>query len=265
MDRSPRNLLFTGGWDSTFRLLQLLLVEKRSVQPIYILDPQRWSLSQELKAMARIRRAVRERSPESRSLLRPIRMYDRTDIREEPEIREAEEAINSHTHIGPQYEWLARAVKQFSIKDAELGLEYHENPVGGVAVIRSIVTQCEDGISRFPEDHANTPEYALFGRFSYPLIRLTKTDMMNIARDQGFLDILEMSWFCHRPTLWGDPCGTCNPCKDAMTKGMQHRVGLTGRIRYRARTALDPRPWLRQYPSVYDRLKRAKLFFGANR
>ena len=32
-------LLWTGGWDSTFRLLQLLLLYEKKVQPYYIIDP----------------------------------------------------------------------------------------------------------------------------------------------------------------------------------------------------------------------------------
>lgn len=40
----PRPIFMTGGWDSIFRLLQLLLIDKRAVQPVYILDPERWSV-----------------------------------------------------------------------------------------------------------------------------------------------------------------------------------------------------------------------------
>ena len=36
--RMATPLLWTGGWDSTFRLLSLLLREQREVQPYYILD-----------------------------------------------------------------------------------------------------------------------------------------------------------------------------------------------------------------------------------
>ena len=36
---SPRRLLWTGGWDSTYRLLDLLLVQKQHVQPYYVEMP----------------------------------------------------------------------------------------------------------------------------------------------------------------------------------------------------------------------------------
>lgn len=35
------HLLWTGGWDSTFRVLQLLLCSRDAVQPHYIIDPER--------------------------------------------------------------------------------------------------------------------------------------------------------------------------------------------------------------------------------
>ena len=39
-----KKVLWTGGWDSTFRVLYLVLVEKCQVQTYYIIDPFRWSL-----------------------------------------------------------------------------------------------------------------------------------------------------------------------------------------------------------------------------
>ena len=45
------NLLWTGGWDSTFRLCQLILVKRKNVQPYYIIDNKRKSLQKELITM----------------------------------------------------------------------------------------------------------------------------------------------------------------------------------------------------------------------
>ena len=49
-------LLWTGGWDSTFRLLYHVLIDKQPVQPIYFINPDRQSLREELKSMALIRK-----------------------------------------------------------------------------------------------------------------------------------------------------------------------------------------------------------------
>ena len=47
-------LLWTGGWDSTFRLLWLSWIEGRTVQPLYIAEEGRASTAAELSAMKKI-------------------------------------------------------------------------------------------------------------------------------------------------------------------------------------------------------------------
>ena len=47
----PINLFWTGGWDSTFRLLQLIIVFRKRVQPYYIIDTTRKSVQNEKQAM----------------------------------------------------------------------------------------------------------------------------------------------------------------------------------------------------------------------
>ena len=60
-------LLWTGGWDSTYRLLSLLLGEERAVQPYYILDNPRSrpAVPAEREAMRRIRQRLLYRHPEA--------------------------------------------------------------------------------------------------------------------------------------------------------------------------------------------------------
>lgn len=57
------NLLWTGGWDSTFRLLELLEHTGQTIQPHYIVDPGRPSFKLEMKQMAEIRGKLVRASP----------------------------------------------------------------------------------------------------------------------------------------------------------------------------------------------------------
>ena len=58
MDRDvPVQLFWTGGWDSTFQLLRLLLDQRAPVVPYYLLRDRRTSTTHELEAMERIRAA----------------------------------------------------------------------------------------------------------------------------------------------------------------------------------------------------------------
>jgi hypothetical protein len=42
-------------------------------------------------------------------------------------------------------------------------------------------------------------------------------------------DVVLSTWFCHSPIL-GQPCGRCNPCKDALAEGLAWRVPIIGRL-----------------------------------
>jgi hypothetical protein len=48
------NLLWTGGWDSTFQLLQLLFIHRRRVTPYYLVDEESPSLSIEIRTRKRV-------------------------------------------------------------------------------------------------------------------------------------------------------------------------------------------------------------------
>ena len=73
-DPTRVNLLWTGGWDSTFRLLQLLLSHRVPVVPYDLEDPTRASTRIELDTMARITAHLRDAYPHTRELLHPLRI-----------------------------------------------------------------------------------------------------------------------------------------------------------------------------------------------
>jgi len=64
---------------------------------------------------------------------------------------------------------------------------------------------------------------------------LEKKDEEHIARENGWLDIMELSWFCHTP-IDGKPCGLCGPCDDAMNTGMEWHLSEEAKKRYKHRT-----------------------------
>ena len=83
----PVQLLWTGGWDSTFRLLTLLVLEQRRVQPYYVLDDERRrrSVSAEREAMRRIREALGRSHSEAAARLAPAQ--PRVPVRRSPRRR----------------------------------------------------------------------------------------------------------------------------------------------------------------------------------
>src|SRR5687768_11723013 len=97
------NLLWTGGWDSTFRLLQLLLLHRVPVIPHYLEDPTRASTQIELQTMRRISDHLHAAYPHTRELLRPMRVSAVADISEDAEITDALREIRKRTYLGSQY------------------------------------------------------------------------------------------------------------------------------------------------------------------
>src|SRR5699024_8248940 len=101
------NLLWTGGWDSTFRLLQLLFIEEKMVKPHYIVRPQECT-GKEIDTMHDIRRKISRQYPKQRKLLLPIAYTSTGEIKEHKAITDEYEKITKTKHINRQYEILAR-------------------------------------------------------------------------------------------------------------------------------------------------------------
>ncbi|MEY3020752.1 MAG: hypothetical protein RLZZ272_1736 [Actinomycetota bacterium] len=214
---TPVPILWTGGWDSTFRLLQLLLVEGRSVQPYYVLNPDRPGLHRELGARASIATAVSERLPAEVRLL-PTTFALRDEV---PVGRWRATVLD--LGLSFQNAWLAAIVEQRGWAGIELCISradgnwpsFFERGADGRAV---------------PVDG---PVRDLFGLFRFPLIDLTRRDMVDIAREHGFLDVLQLRWFCWFPSERGRACGTCPPCHQV--RGHAREVPeVLGGVRFRS-------------------------------
>jgi 7-cyano-7-deazaguanine synthase len=62
---------------------------------------------------------------------------------------------------------------------------------------------------------------------------VSKAEAKRVARESGWMHIMVKTWFCHAPVN-GRPCGTCNPCRDAMVEGMRWLMPISSRLRYHA-------------------------------
>lgn len=199
-------LLWTGGWDSTFRLLQALLVEGRPVQPVYLVNPARRSTLHELRAMEAVRDGVRARLAEP-DLLRPTAVHVRDQFPPGPHLRALHEQVAAVNRLGTQYLWLAAAAEALGWQDVELSIERYPDAPG----LTPFLLGSRDG---------DLPGAELFRAFRFPVLHLTKDEMRERARAHGFLELLLLRWFCHDPFgRW--PCGRCRPCSLAVWDGVR--------------------------------------------
>ena len=216
------NILWTGG-DSTFRILDLVLVKNRLVQPYYVIDLDRKSTKVEIGAMRHIKGMIFEKMPEAMSLMKDTIFVVRDEIRKNDEITARYRKLRSTSHLGEQYDWLTRLVIDRSIDGLELYIHKDDKAEG---FIRKDVVKVVDAKDFYHEliDAPSISELKIFRHYRFPVLEYTKTEMGRYAEEHGFDDIMEHTWFCYNPTKDGKPCGLCNPCRYTREEGLGRRV-----------------------------------------
>lgn len=119
-------LLWSGGWDGTFRFLELMQHEDIEIQPIYVIDPGRESTPYEKKAMKKIIFEASKRFP---AKVRDIQFYERDWILQNcknEKISNAFRYLRKNYSIGTQYEWFALLCDKLNIKmESAVVHQYH--------------------------------------------------------------------------------------------------------------------------------------------
>ena len=241
MNRDPVDILWTGGFDSTFRICQLLIDEQRDVQPVYgvqmgfqddvIVDLydepnhiQKPAMPHEMQAIENIRLSLERDFPAARARLRPIRFVpSRThseDWTEDTKIRGP--GINK----GRQYDLLRMVAERYG-RPIELCIERSlpgHNQVGD-----SLMPWVEevDGVWRLREDlpaalldPADTAGLVNFARFRFPVLHTTRAEMMEIAGRGSYQHILRQTWSCREYRPSRRPCGECFCCLGRQRDGV---------------------------------------------
>jgi len=239
-------LLWTGGWDSTYRLL-LLSREDVVVEPHYLLDESRKSSKQELRAMEAITRLIKE-DPRTRFLLLPLVLQKVSEIEVLPKLQAAWARLHANSGLGRQYVWLAAYARlvsglEFSCEKAEAG------HVMQLVEKRGRLRQWEQGVFAYQQldPQATEPDLMLLlGGFYFPVsvYERRKREMKEDYLMLGAAEVMHLTWFCHRPYR-GEPCGLCVPCRDALEEGLDFRFTRRGLFRARHRLFFRGLRWFR--------------------
>ena len=240
------SLLWTGGWDSTFRLLVLLLHEHRTVQPYYLIDrlDYRPSVPAEKDAMRRIRELLQDRHPMAARRLLPTIEFAVIDVPQNSEIKRHYEGCLKRGFIGGQYEWLASYCESLGIDAMELAIHRDDQA-------RNLLEELIDASrTKLDPRFDGDSRYELFKSFRFPVFDKTKQQMRAECSSGGFDEFMKLTWFCHRPRN-NQPCGVCNPCIYTIKEGLGDRVPLAGRMRDHFRVMPRLRHWLTRHPDLY--------------
>ncbi|MHC1725287.1 MAG: 7-cyano-7-deazaguanine synthase [Syntrophobacteraceae bacterium] len=247
MNTEPVRLLWSGGFDSTYRLLQLILLQKRLVQPFYLIDSERASTAFELRARDKIRSLLRDHSPECERLLLPTSFYSIADLRANTILTNCFEEVRSQLGMGNQHLFLALLADQLGgVSYLEI-CNHHNDPAVTVIEQFWVVAQNSDGSTyyRIPENCSNKAVFELFKYFHFPLGNLNKKELLECAKQYGLLDLLQHTWFCHRPLrvtrIGAIPCGTCNACIYRINTMGTEGFRYLSLLRYRVMRVLRPK------------------------
>jgi hypothetical protein len=225
-DNSIIYLFWTGGFDSTFRLTQLL---KRGVyvQPIYIMCPKldsiygfkRKNVDNEIQTMKKIRKTIYYYFSSYKKYFLPTRyvksVYLNVDLAQKY-IKIG--YLKNFTRGITQYERLAQ-YSYYHPRPIELGLE-----------------KCGTGMDRLTKEYrigsdihnrvdlSKSPsEYVILKNLRFPISNLTKQDMVEIGKKDKIYFILKMTWSCWFPKN-GKPCGKCNMCNHRIIPHQGHSI-----------------------------------------
>lgn len=226
------NLLWTGGWDSTYRLVELSR-KFITIQPIYVYGDGRLSEYYERVAMQKILKGLQARTETIATIL-STKFIHLDMIPQNKEITNAYQQINIDTKLGSQHEWLARLA--YIYPGLEIGTEAGSPETS--RIINSI-QKYGGGVVKdsFNENYILNPIKStkegmlVLGNFKYPIIDKTEIDMKRNISAWGYEDIMDYIWFCHTP-IYGKPCGICHPCEVKIESGMENLLPKSAIRRY---------------------------------
>lgn len=215
-----KHVLWTGGWDSTFRIIELF---KRGIilQPLYVIDPSRGSTEKEIETIELLSELINERFKDSNGKILPVKLIHKKEIPKNLYFKLMYKLIKKRQSIGTQYKWLAYLSKQY--KGLEIG--FHKKDRGRLlnpSELREIVDETNGKNWIVDPKKTSFTKAQLFKNFRFPLVYISKPEMKDYAEENGFLDIMLKTWFCHRST--DKPCGECAPCKQYVINDFGFRL-----------------------------------------
>jgi len=219
-ESADRYLFWTGGYDSTFRLLQLCK-KKINVQPIYIYGDgvdgdnpfgQRNNKIKEVKTMGKIREMINKLYPWTRTTLRTT-LYVK-DIPENDMISSGYRKIHYTMGLLKKPSGQLEKIARFSYlhkKEMEVGMEDLSRDKD--FPITNYTIDCKDKC-RIKDKLLHDSRYLYVLKYlRFPICHLSKKNMLHIAKKEGWVEILKSTWTCWFPND-DKPCGKCQMCKE---------------------------------------------------
>ena len=229
----PVPLFWTGGYDSTYRLCELLLIEKRAVQPIYIAanidnDPGestcRHNHIQEKAAMAKIRSEILAKYPDINSqfmstiviseVLLPERYKSAMlDLYKQNLVRRPTCQYGALAYIAEKLTRMGEYAPAEICVENEPTSKMHRTIYPFISKFgRKTGMNTKNFISSW-NSCKSVKGMHIFKAINFSTIHKSKSIMLNIAKKHNFENILNLTWSCWYP-IDNKPCRKCIMCKE---------------------------------------------------
>lgn len=229
---------WTGGFDSTFRVLQALMDDHQTVTPYYLSGDidnaaarktRRRNHKMEQRAMDTVQEMLARDFPEAAARLRPTVVVDEvalTPTTRQRMRRLAEQKVVRRPTC--QYGSLGQYALQLG-QPIEIGIvrDGHSN-AGIYAGVQDKVAGVGASCRLTDTAMQAHPEYALFQNCVFPLLHLQKPDMLRIAKEGGYAHMLQHTWSCWYPTPDNRPCNKCLMCRERVLSAQGGQGGRGG-------------------------------------
>lgn len=216
-------IFWTGGYDSTFRLCQLLIRHKKQVQPIYIIDPnldnyedkntKRKNHKFEINAMKKIKKMLHNKFDHilKLNLLMPLIVikkvkYDTSIKKKMLELKKKKYVRRSQCQYGGMAQVCKNLEKKIEVC-AEVGGFFQKKLKNKI--------YCDNKNCYFKNFSDSDKCLSIFNNFLLPVINYTKEDMYQESLKYNFNNILNETWSCWYPKN-NKPCNRCDMCRNRL-------------------------------------------------
>lgn len=239
-------VFWTGGWDSTMRVLDLVVHYGCRVQPIYIVDRTRRSWSIELERMDLIREKLQSDYPDRASGLLPMNRIELSDLDTSKLENHPYFDFAERFNTSPQYAFLSLVSEAAGYPKIEVAMHAEDN-ASDFEILRENVREVHLGcgattleMSEITDPQTPTERaMKVFDTYRLPYLFTHPNELAEMAKSHGLNSMLGLTFTCRIP-FRGEPCGVCETCRYAISAGKTEHFSKSALLRYRFAPILNP-------------------------
>lgn len=221
-------ILTYGDWKSCIRIFQAVLVVKRTVQPIVILDPKQLSATRVLRSVGMIINSLRnhlkilDSKGETHGEILDAIYVNKFELQHDQDLAYSNLLLFGESNFYDLYD-INRYLKD---KGKEIEIAINEDSVSDEVFSLIKASQLLKKNNLSPTDFFKQyPSYAtkleqvkeVFNATNFPLLEITNEELLDFAKHFKFFDILKYTWNCSGASKLKKgkviSCGKCSSCK----------------------------------------------------